>query len=207
MTEPRRQILLDYAKWTALSATRSGAPIKSRVDVYPLLDAVAFAEILQPAPPILGADFDKWHERETGYLCARDHRVPIGWGVKLINVFLKTAAYVGDLGRRDLRDVLHPPIDAGLRAGIAKRFPERRDILDDVLCVRRIRDITDYAIYRQIIRGCRTAAKSLGCSLIEVEQLWLGAATPGAEQCAPPNCGPKASLDNPRATEGSPSVN
>ena len=183
MTEPRRQILLDFAKWTALSALRSGAPIKSRMEVYRLLDVVAFAHVLQPGPPISGADFDEWHERQTQDLCARDRRVPIGWGAKLINVFLKTAAYVGDLGRPGLRDVLHPPIDAGLWAGIAERFPERRDILDGARCVRRIKDIKDYETYRRIIVGCRAAAKTLGCSLIEIEQLWLGAATPEAEQC------------------------
>ena len=206
MTEPSRQIVLAFAKWTALSALRSGAPIKSRMDIYRLLDAVAFAHVLQPGPPISGADFDEWHERQTRDLCARDSRVPIGWGAKLINVFLKTATYVGDLGLPSLRDVLHPPIDAGLWAGIAERFPERRDILDDARCVLRIRDIVDYATYHRIIVGCRAAARALGCSLIEVEQLWQGAATPEAEQCAPPNAGPAALLDNSRATEGPPSV-
>jgi len=201
MTEPRSKILLDFAKWTALSALRSGAPIKSRMDVYRLLDAVAFAHILQPGPPISGVDFDEWHKRQTRELCGRDRRVPIGWGAKLINVFLKTAAYVGDLGRPNLRNVIHPPIDAGLWAGIAKRFPERRDILDDVRCVLRIKDIADYATYLRIVVGCRAAAKTLGCSLIEVEQLWQGAATPEVEQCAPPNGGPAAPLDNSRATE------
>lgn len=37
MTEPRATILRTYAEWTALSALRSGAPIKSRSDIYPLL--------------------------------------------------------------------------------------------------------------------------------------------------------------------------
>ena len=185
MTQSRHQIILDFAKWTALSALRSGAPIKSRSEVYPLLDAVAFAHVLLPGPLISGTNFDEWHKRQTLELCARNRRVPIGWGVKLINVFLKTAAYIGDLGRPGLRDVLHPPIDAGLWAGLAKRFPERREILDEARCVRRIRDITDYATYRRIIVGCRAAAADLGCSLIEVEQLWQGAATPEADPSGP----------------------
>jgi hypothetical protein len=50
MSRFRAQIVLDYAKWTALSATRSGAPIKSRGDVYSLLDAVTFGEVLSPGP-------------------------------------------------------------------------------------------------------------------------------------------------------------
>jgi hypothetical protein len=173
----RRQIILDYAKWTALSALRAGAPIKARTEVYPLLDAVAFGDVLNPGPPIAGAEFDAWHEAETAALCARA-KVPTGWGAKLINVYLKTAAYVGELGRPGLRQVLHPPIDAGLWKGLARRFQSRLDILTETCCVRRIKDITDYATYRRIIAGCRAAARELGCSLIEVEQLWLGSATP-----------------------------
>jgi hypothetical protein len=51
-------------------------------------------------------------------------------------------------------------------------------ILDEVLCVRRIKDIGDYSTYCRIIEGCRLVATELDCLLIEVEQLWLGAATP-----------------------------
>jgi hypothetical protein len=181
----RRQIILDFAKWTALSALRSGAPIKSRIEVYPLLDAVEFKHVLDPGPVIAGVDFEEWHKRQTLELCSRDRRVPIGWGVKLINVFLKTAAYVGGLGRPGLREVLHPPIDAGLWAGLTKRFPERPEILDETCCVRRIKDITDYETYSRIIAGCRVAATDLGCSLLEVEQLWQGAATPEVEPASP----------------------
>jgi len=146
--------------------------------VYGLLDGVAFNEVLQPGAPISGAQFDEWHDTQTTALCARDSRVPIGWGVKLINVYLKTAAYVGDLGRAGVRTALHPPIDAGLRKGFTARFRNRPEILDEICCVKRIKDITDYATYRRIIAGCRVAAEVLDCSLIEVEQLWLGSATP-----------------------------
>jgi hypothetical protein len=178
MREFRRQIILDYARWTALSALRSGAPIKSRGDVYPLLDAIAFGRVLNPNAAIAEADFDAWHEMETAALCARDPRLPIGWGVKLINVYLKTAAYVGNLGHASLRAALHPPIDAGLWKGIRERFKERPNILEQVCCVGRIKDITDYRIYARIITGCRAAAQELGSSLMEVEHLWLASATP-----------------------------
>lgn len=180
MSRFRAQIVLDYAKWTALSATRSGAPIKSRGDVYPLLDAVTFGEVLSPGLPISRTEFDAWHEAQTLALCARDERVPIGWSVKLLNVYLKTAAYVGDLGRPGIREVIHPPIDSGLWEGLAARFRGRPEILAEACCVRRILDITEYKTYSRIIAGCRAAATVLGCSLIEVEQLWLGSATPAA---------------------------
>jgi hypothetical protein len=178
MTETRCQIVLDFAKWTTLSALRSGAPIKAREDVYPLLDAVKFAEVLWAKPCITQVEFNDWHERETLGLCHRDKRLPTGWAVKMINVYLKTAVYVGDLGARGLRDALHPPVDSGLWLGISTRFRGCTDIIQEVCCVQRIKDITGYSTYRRIINGCRAAAQSLGCSLIEVEQLWLGAVTP-----------------------------
>jgi hypothetical protein len=38
----------------------------------------------------------------------------VGWGTKLINVDLKTAASAGGIGRPGLKESLHPAIDAGL---------------------------------------------------------------------------------------------
>lgn len=180
MSECRDRIVLDFARWTALSALRSGARIKSRADVYPLLDQVRFGDVLIGLEPITSAEFDGWHKAATESLCARDPRVVIGWGSKLINVYLKTAGYVGGMGRPGLRESLHPPIDAGLWGGIGARFRDRTAILDEVQCVRRIKDIGDYSTYRRIVEGCRLVAAELGCRLIEVEQLWLGPATPGS---------------------------
>jgi hypothetical protein len=91
MTQLRRQIIIDFAKWTVLSALRSGAPIKSRAHVYRSLDVVGFTQVLKPGFAIAVDEFDAWHEAETRSLCARDRRVPIGWGAKFINVYLKTA--------------------------------------------------------------------------------------------------------------------
>lgn len=179
MATARTKIILAYARWTALSALRSGAPIKSRIDVYSLLDKVRFDVVLDGRSRLASKTFDSWHEEQATELCRRDRRVSLGWSSKLINVYLKTAAYVGDLGRPGLREAIHPPIDASLWKGIRIKFRGRDDILDKVCCVRRIKDITDYSTYRRIIDGCRDAAKSLGCSLIEVEQLWCGSATPG----------------------------
>jgi hypothetical protein len=137
MTFSRTQIIIDCAKWTALSATRSGAPIKSRGDVCLLLDAVTFAEVLSPGSPISRPEFDAWHEAQTLGICARDERVPIGWGVKLLNVYVKTAAYVGDLGRPGIREVIHPPIDSGLWEGLAVRFRGQPEILAEARWKRR----------------------------------------------------------------------
>ena len=189
--EPRCQILVEYAKWTALSAVRTGAPIRDKKTVYCLLDGVAFGEVLSGAE-----GFDAWHQRETEALCCRANKhlrdvarengqepteFPVGWSAKLVNVFLKTAVYAGGLGREGLRDVLHPPLDNGLRRGLRKHFHGRSDMLEKV-DFGAIKNITDYAdsmgssrvsppTYQTVIEGCRVAAENLKCSLIEVEQL------------------------------------
>ena len=87
--EPRCQILVEYAKWTALSAVRTGAPIRDRETVYRLLDGVTFAEVLSGEPEI---SFDCWHQCQTEALCsAADHLrpdvvpFPVGWSAKLIS--------------------------------------------------------------------------------------------------------------------------
>ena len=180
MMDCRRKIILDYARWTALSALKAGSPIKSRKDVYPLLDTVEFAAVLGSSREISALEFDAWHERETKALCDRERRLQnqIGWSAKLINVYLKTAAYVGELGREGLRDVLHPPIDGGLRDGFEQHFGKDSDIFTKTFRVKTIKGITDYSIYREIIDGCEEAAKELGCLLIEVEQLWQATVTP-----------------------------
>lgn len=175
MSELREQIIGTYAEWTALSALRSGAPIKSRRDVYGALRAVDFRWLFdKQLGPINRTDFDAWHEETIAAMIAREPRLNVGWAAKIVNVYLKTRAYIGAQGRHHLIEHIHPPLDAGLWLGLARRFGERPDILADTNCVGRIKDITDYACYRRIIDGCRVAAQALDCKLIEVEQLWAG---------------------------------
>ena len=103
--------------------------IRDRETVYRLLDGVAFSKVLDSSlGPIRCRDFNEWHTGQTEDLCerakpalppkwveAQGPQFPVGWGAKMINVFLKTAVYAGGLGREGLRDVLHPPLDNGLR--------------------------------------------------------------------------------------------
>jgi hypothetical protein len=42
MSDVRKEIIETYAQWTAMSALRSGAPIKPRRDVYTALRGVNF---------------------------------------------------------------------------------------------------------------------------------------------------------------------
>ena len=181
--EPRCQILSEYAKWTALSAVRRG-PIRAQEPVYELLDGIAFTAVLNPSlEPISCEGFERWHRAQTKDLCARAKpklprveghcsEFPVGWSAKLINVYLKTAAYVGDLGREGLRDVLHPPVDNRLRDRLAKCFRRKHPEICDAVRFRSINAIATYEDYQKIIGGCRAAAEVLGCSLFEIEQLW-----------------------------------
>ena len=170
-TECRAKIIKDYAGWTVLSALRSGAPIKSRKEVYPLLRTVDFGALLQDStPPISIGQFDVWHEAATASLCERLPNLCTGWAAKMLNVYLKTAVYVGGLGRSGLAAALHPPIDGGLWKGLRDRF--KGDALLEEALVERIKDIRDYPTYQTIVAGCRLAAEKLNCLPIEVEQLW-----------------------------------
>ncbi len=176
MSGEREIIMEAYAKWTAMSAPRSGAPIKSRRDVYTVLRGVDFAVLFEDAlGPMNRATFDAWHADAVQGMIEREPRLAVGWATKIINIYLKTRVYIGAQGRHHLKEMIHPPIDAGLWLGLERRFPNRDDILERTNCVSRIKDIVDYECYRRIIDGCHIAAKELKCDLIEVEQLWAGA--------------------------------
>jgi hypothetical protein len=170
MTAPRKcrhDVIDTFARWTALSSARSGRHLKSGADIYPLLQAVDFKRWFVGGggrrPSV--RNFDKWHRGTVERLANR--RLSVGWAAKLVNVYLKTACYVGDLGRPGIRGVLHPPIDSGLWAGIKARFPEHRVLKNKMP----IDGIKTYDTYEQIIEGCREIADELGCQLVEVDQL------------------------------------
>ncbi len=113
----RPRIIAQYAEWTTMSALRSGAPIKSRRDVYTALRQVDFAPLFDKSMgPISRVAFDEWHADAVGRLCSVDSRLTVGWAAKMINVYLKTRCYIGAQGRHHLSDVIHPPIKVrGLR--------------------------------------------------------------------------------------------
>ena len=186
--ERRRSIITTYAGWTALSALKSGSPIKSRADIYPLLGTVNFGAVLDGSSgAITVKDFADWHRAAVSGIQATRPALVVGWAAKLINVYLKTAAYVGELGRPGLRDLLHPPIDGGLWDGLerwvlARNDSSERALLGKIHVVRQIKLITSYAIYETIIDGCRAVAEKERCRLIEVEQFWEGASAPPAKR-------------------------
>jgi hypothetical protein len=172
-TATREHILRTFAGWTALSALRSGSLIKSRADIARVMSPELFTPLEDASRgPISPEEFDAWHEQTSRTLVSCEKRLGFGWAVKLINVYLKTYVYIGGAGRPGLASVIHPPIDGMLWRGIRRCFGDVPAIVKQANCVERINQITDYACYRRIIEGCGEAARALGCTLFEVEQLW-----------------------------------
>lgn len=176
----REQILKSYAKWTVLSALRRGAPIGSKTDVYPLIEKINFAEVLDRSKGrITHEQFEAWHKTalETAIGAHEEMKNQYGWAAKIINIYLKTYCYVGDGGREGIRDCLHPPIDSGLWQGVKRKFRHQSEILKDSHAVTTISKIETHDTYLRLIKGFREASNKLKCSLIEIEQLWEGTNT------------------------------
>ena len=176
MSDVRKAIIATYAEWTAMSALRSGAPIKSRRDVYTALRGVDFAVLFASAlGPINRAAFDAWHVSAVQKLIEREPRLTVGWATKIINVYLKTRVYIGGQGRHHLKEMIHPPIDAGLWLGLARRFHDRPDILERTNCVNRIKtSMTTRATVESLtavaLQRKRSSASSLRSSNYGQEQ-------------------------------------
>ena len=162
------------AATTGFQLAGGGAPVGL------LLDEVAWSEVLDESKgPISCEDFNAWHKCQTEALCDREKphlkegwsEFPVGWSVKLINIYLKTVAYVGNLGRPGLRCALHPPLDSSVKKGLMEHFKGQPAMVAKV-DFGAIKDITTYERYRTVIDGCEVAAKDLRCSLFEVEHFF-----------------------------------
>ena len=110
MSDVRKGIIATHAEWTTMSALRSGAPIKSRRDVYSVLRRVDF-ELLFAGElgPINRTTFDTWHADAVQDMIEREPRLTVGWATKIINVYLKTRAYIGAQGRHHLKEMIQSP--------------------------------------------------------------------------------------------------
>lgn len=173
----RELIVRTYSEWTVLSALRVGSPIRSKKQVYRAVRLIDFNPVTDTSlGPIDHKQFEEWHAGALRQLYEVEPRLmgQVGWAAKIINVYLKTYSYIGDYGRPNIRNHIHPPIDSGLWKGVKRKFKSRNDILSDTHCVESIGEIATPEIYARIINGLRASASELNCSLIEVEQLWEG---------------------------------
>lgn len=171
----RHYIVHQFARWCAFSATRSGCPLKARKVVYPLIDTPPYAEILSTRKTLKKDDFSAWHRENTlSVNKASKNLLGIGWAAKLINVYLKTVVYVGQIGAAHLMKFIHPPIDGGLWDGIKSKYEKDPSILAKTHIVNKIKDIKTYDIYETILSGLELITQQESWNLIEVEQLWIG---------------------------------
>ncbi|MEG0868228.1 MAG: hypothetical protein RSD49_08100 [Hafnia sp.] len=172
-TQTHSDITHQYARWTVLSALRRG-PISSAALVYSALDRVDFSVLFDASlPAITQQEFEAWHTDAMLILVGTERmQQQYGWAAKMLNIYLKTAAYVGGLGRPGLKACLHPPIDAGLWGGLSQHF-EGHEALRATHRVTVIRQINMLPLYQGIIEGMRRLAHTEGCLLIELEQFWL----------------------------------
>ncbi|WP_423205364.1 hypothetical protein PGC34_11015 [Pseudomonas kribbensis] len=171
----RDKIIKSYAEWTVLSALRSGSPIKSRVDVYGILKKIDFSDILDKSrDPITREEFENWHKETLFTLTTTCEKLKhqFGWAAKIINIYLKTYCYIGDGGRINVRECLHPPIDSGLWKGIKRKYKNTHHIFEDTHSKETIKEITTHESYLRIITGLRKVSLDRKCCLIEVEELW-----------------------------------
>src|SRR5262245_13447864 len=101
--QKRKKIVHDFAKWAALSALRSGSPLKRAERVYDLIENYAEWPVLfDTARAIDETEFDQWHEKTVRAFCKVETNLPVGWAAKIINVYLKTRVYLSGEGRKGL---------------------------------------------------------------------------------------------------------
>jgi hypothetical protein len=158
----RREIILEYSKWCAFSALRSGAPVKKRDVIYPKIDEVSFGLVLDKNMPITEQEFSIWHRNESKTLARKlGNKHWIGWSSKIINIYLKTACYIGGLGRKGLVEVIHPPLDGILAKALEKK-----------VSIPRIKEIKSYDQYIELINLMKIETNKQGISLFEIEKEW-----------------------------------
>jgi hypothetical protein len=170
------KIILEYAQWTVLSALRRGSPIRSNEKITAALGIVDFSPLFDMSlGSISPVQFEKWHQGALEVLVTTPEMAQhYGWAAKMINVYLKTAAYVSGMGRHGLAECLHPPIDSGLWNGLRQQFSGTCPlIIKRSHAVTTISGIKSLGQYQSLINALRELAQVQQCSLFELEQYWI----------------------------------
>jgi hypothetical protein len=175
--ETRQKIVSTFARWAAASATRQGAKVRGR-DWYPAISEIDMETLLSFEPPSQES-FAKWHQREVEKLKDRSGDC-IGWAAKVLNMVTKVEVYLTHPERRDLAELIHPPIDNTLiNAVISKYCPKggdetSREIRKLCSLGKPINSVKTYSQYSDVIKGLRIVADLRNCSLFEVESFFDG---------------------------------
>ena len=166
----RGEIVLDFARWVAYCSV---AGVAGEGEVYAALDRVDFSPLFDIERGVVSAaEFAAWHRTSTENASRASPSLNAGYAAKMINEYLKTRCYVGGFGRDGLADVIHPPIDDGLIAGLRKSLSARAELRDDLASIPSMERMNGYGEYETLIRVCERAARITGSSLLESELFW-----------------------------------
>ena len=165
-------LVRDFARWVAYCSV-SG--VGDEGEIYAALDRVDFSPLFdRERGRVSAAEFAAWHRTATERASRASANLNVGYAAKMINEYLKTRCYVAGCGRDGLADVIHPPIDDGLTAGLRNKLSARAELMDDLARVPSMERMDGYGDYETLIRVCERAARIAGCSLMESELFWDG---------------------------------
>ena len=166
----RGEIVRDFARWIAYCSVSA---IADEGEIYAALDRVDFSPLFDRGRGcVTAAEFAAWHRTAAETASRASPNLNAGYAAKMINEYLKTRCYVAGFGRDGLADVIHPPIDDGLIAGLRKNLSARAELRDELASVPVMERMDGYGEYEILIRVCRRAARLTGSSLLESELFW-----------------------------------
>lgn len=189
----RKAIIENYSIWTAYSAARVGCPFRGKAlgeEFKRIVIDSGRLEILSGKEPISNEEFSDWHEKMVLDLSAmkkaKGKKIGVGWAAKILNVFLKTYAYVGDQGRPNIRMFLHPPLDTILIKRIMDHENLKTDSKENIALRKTIRkaipisSLKSYKTYLAVIKALRRFAEIIGKKTVfELEDFWETSNTKG----------------------------
>jgi hypothetical protein len=159
--EIRKGIIRQFAVWAAVSALRSGSSIKSREKIIKIINDVPWDELFKVDSQ---ERFDSWHAEQRARINKKYKALSHGWAAKIINVYLKTLAYVSSDFYPNVRKYLHPPVDGILIRHLRKKYGGINQVT-----LKEMKSET----YEKIISEIKKITGREGVSPLEIEKYWL----------------------------------
>ena len=166
MDSTRRHIILRSAEWHAVAAIRSSSPLKDRGAIKQCVALIKTEELgeIESMTGIRQQEaYDLWHAKTVEGIVAKAPELSFGWAAKLVNVYIKTLAYISDDFWPKLRGAIHPAIDGMLQDMLEKEGLQKTKVgLKDM----------DREAYRRLIAEYRNVAAAQNIALVEVDKYW-----------------------------------
>ena len=156
-----------FARWATRAAVNRRPGGATQYAVNAELDSLYFDRVFDRS---LGAieveEFEDWHAESVRDLMGHHSSLSYAWAAKNIAIYFKVTCYLAGFGRDGLKNVMHPPFDGPLLEAVIRQPPW--NVTGNLVALKNI----DKDRYDLIISMMKIRAKSLGCTLFEVEQLW-----------------------------------